>query len=1009
MKKFYRFLGASLTIAASLFATSASADALFSYDFTDSSTFSTDFRVNDLTGFVNTSSYFYPTWQSYSYKTSTPAYYYARCYDYQKSSYDDYMTTQQAVALSPGHVYRLSYDFWDDGNDSGKAAILEIGYGTGEDESAYTMFEEKTGVYINKYNSQIPAHFEELFEVQESGNYYFTFHSKGTGGMGVRNIVLEDYGLPGTPAAPTALTVTPAEDFSLKATVQVTLPTLSTTGGALESISELRIYRNSELATTITEGLTPGAVISWEDNNAPEGNVEYSAIAVVGELVGNSISASAFVGPLEPMAPTAVTLTNGGNGNLTLSWTAPTQSINGIDLNAEMLKYNVFRVVNNEEAAVATATSETSFSEIFTPEERTSVSYNVVAIYGTKSSAAVASNSVKIGTAVLPFSDSFAGGVLSDDWEITSNGSYKWNVVTTGSSPSCSPQDGDGGMLKYESYYSSTGNTSLIYTPEINSSSATNATIHFYMYQASSYKEDKVSIQVSKDGAGWVDVANSEITNNNSVAGWTEVTVPFQSYIEGSETFRVGLLATSSCGYNIYVDNVSVYNTLDHDMLISSLSAPSEVKAGNDATIKVTAINKGCNDLEAGAYSVTLKLNDEIIGMSQSLETAANQSVEYEYLLPTDATYISTLPYTLSAEITYADDEDNSNNTATAEMKISGSANPRVTTLSADMVDNSILLSWEKPIDTDGITMTDIKENFANCSNVDGALTGTDWTVVNNDTNAAGSASFGFSSDTWIIFSSTNMYAPTSNDGGQFIAMTSSYNGCDDWFISPALNPFDGGSYKVKLAAIANSNNTPLDVCYSDTDMELTSFTVAGTVTIENSYSAQNNKNWYTFEVSVPSTAKYIAIRNTAGSSRMTAIDYVSVKSDVAVINGYNVYEDGARINDEMITDTSYSIPVNAQAREEMSKSYQVSTVYDDAESELSDPVSIIISGVKDLNNGAYGVTLVKGGIITDSAADIYSLDGKRIASTRSNGKISLSNGVYIVRCNGKAVKVVVR
>ena len=72
------------------------------------------------------------------------------------------------------------------------------------------------------------------------------------------------------PAVPTDITVTPAEDKSLQATVSWTNPTTSNVEGETPELTKAVVYRNDVEIGTVTEGLVRGETSSFVDEEVPE-------------------------------------------------------------------------------------------------------------------------------------------------------------------------------------------------------------------------------------------------------------------------------------------------------------------------------------------------------------------------------------------------------------------------------------------------------------------------------------------------------------------------------------------------------------------------------------------------------------------------------------------------------------------------------------------------------------------------------------------------------------------
>lgn len=980
---------------------------LYSWNFDKDSDFEGQFRVTDKSGSTATGG----TWVNYSYTTGPKEYHYARCYAYSKRQYDDYMTLKSPLSLQPGTAYKVSFDYWDDGNDSGRTALLEVGFGTGSDETQYTMLPELTGKYINKYQGQTPERCEIFFEVPAQGEYYLTFHSKGSGGIGFDTLVVEDAGNPASPLPLSALTVTAAPDFSTSATLAMTLPEKTITGGELLSVTSLAIERNGESLTTLTDNLAPGAEVSWTDANAPEGEVEYTVYVLCGELRSAPVSASAFVGPLVPQSPANVTLA-AGEGGYTVSWQAPTKSVNDLPLDQSLLSYQVSRKCGDEEAVVLRKVTDLSYTDNYVADSRVELSYTVAAVYGEKYSAESVSNVLKVGPVALPFAESFAGASPGEMEAEKITGSYTWEAAKSGSSPTCQPQDSDGGLVTYRSYNSQTGNSARLITPEIVGSSATNLTLTYWIYKnTSGNNDDHVVIEVSKDGADWVTVDGSKCTVKGDKAGWEEQTLSLQSYVAGATRFRVAVRAISGYGYNTHIDNVKLFNALTKDLVVAPIEIDAVVNAGTSREVKVSVTNKGADALAAGDYSIALLLDEDAVDMAQGPAIQPNETVDVTFKLAFNALHAGKA-HKLTAKVLYDDDEDMTNNEAEADFSVVASAHPTVLNFKAEHTDDGILLSWEAPIDNTGYEPTEISEDFANCTNVNSdetILGGTDWTVVDADGVEAATTSYGFKSGTWNVFESTSSYAPQSQRGGKFIAMISPRGGApDDWLISPELKPFDGMYYNLEFSAGTNTDGSKFEVLYSETTPAIASFTLVQEVAVKKGYSGFA---WNNYSVAVPGTAKYIAIRNVSASSDynypLVGIDYVSVKSDLPLIVGYNVYDENGKINDEPLSETQYLVPENDLQRETGVRTFRGTALYDDGESIFSEAATL--TGVTSAETPNAGVSIVPGGIETGGAASVYTLDGRRVAHITVPGRILLPSGVYIVRSGGSVIKVAIR
>jgi len=129
----------------------------------------------------------------------------------------------------------------------------------------------------------------------------------------------------------------------------------------------------------------------------------------------------------------------------------------------------------------------------------------------------------------------------------------QWLNVVSGTSPSCTPEQGVR-MAEYNSYSATSGDTARLYqiTP-VSVGTATTLKVGFWMYHYTS-GADKLQVQADT-GSGWVNVGDS--INLLGTLGWSYHTVditPVPSQI------RIGFLGISAYGYNIFIDDVCIFD-----------------------------------------------------------------------------------------------------------------------------------------------------------------------------------------------------------------------------------------------------------------------------------------------------------------------------------------------------------------------------------------------------------------------------------------------------------------
>lgn len=993
MKQKVTRMGLALALAAAISPQAFSADPLFNFTFDDADAFNSNFTVKN----NNVDDY---TWK-YNYYGST--YNYAQCYYWNaNNTYDDYMTTVNAYSLQPGKAYRLRYQAWHDQSSASVPGKMVIAIGTGDDVLAYTTIEDLQNLeYINKYNGVQGKWYDTYFTVPEAGDYRFTFHAVDGAGASIDNITLQEYGSPACPAAVEAVTVTPGENFATTATVSFTLPSKTITGGDLTSVTKVEIMRNGTLATTLTSGLTPGSEQMWNDANAGTGTITYAVKVFSGDLESELTEGSAYVGPLTPKPVTALGVTSDNDRDFTISWTAPTKSTNDMALDASLLKYNVYRVVGENAEKIADAITETTATDVFAPATATTFSYKVEAVYGTEVSEAVASEEFSVGPNSLPLAASFRGAKMDAGWKSEKiSGSYNWETTSSSSSPSASSQDGDGGLVYYKSFSAPSGQGARLISPEIKNEAGSNPAFSYYLYHYTSGK-DQVLLEVQKDGGEWEEVPNTTNTVQGSPTGWTLYSYSLADAVAGSTSYRVALRTISAYGYNTVVDNIKIYNQLAHDAEVKSVSGPESIVAGNEATFTVALANNGSSAIAADDYQLLFTVGDRQVETPASVEIPVNATVNIEVPVLLTAADAAEEALEVKADAVYAADLDADNNSATTSILVTTSGNPAPLNLQGQANDAAITLTWECPVNSEGYVPTDFSENFETLDN---------WTIIDRDGDTSMAVRYGWKSTEWTIPDfGDNSYAPSTSDGNIVGVSLAKAGNSDDWLISPELqNPFDGAVYKVTFKALTMESYVKLSIKYSTTDAQPDSFTEAESVSLEH---ANSSSDWKTFTATVPGSAKYIALHNCNlqwETNNFILIDKVQITSEMTVVNGYHVYEEGARLNGDMLTETSYVIPLTEARSGANERSFAVSAVYAEGESPLTDLVTVSIpTGLDNILSDMAGIRVLRGGISVPSFARVYGIGGTQVAS--GEGFISLSRGLYVVTLNGKAYKVMVK
>jgi hypothetical protein len=188
----------------------------------------------------------------------------------------------------------------------------------------------------------------------------------------------------------------------------------------------------------------------------------------------------------------------------------------------------------------------------------------------------------------LPFAESFENATYAPTgWSIVdvSGTAGEWTRVTSGTYPTCSPQDGTA-MSKFNSYNASAGSKTRLATPQISFAGNSNVTLTFQMYVDTGYStaNDSLEVYVSANGTDWTKVKGYK--RYSTTNGWSAKSVDLSAY-DGQSVY-VGFMGCSAYGNNMFIDNISITGTM------TAPGAPTNVTtgiSGSDLTVSWTAVS----------------------------------------------------------------------------------------------------------------------------------------------------------------------------------------------------------------------------------------------------------------------------------------------------------------------------------------------------------------------------------------------------------------------------------
>lgn len=935
---------------------------------------------------------------------------------------DDWMMSP-AFMLEPGRVYRFSLRARSYNSYSPERIEVKAGSQPTPEGMTYTVVAPTTVI-----GSETPT-LEGLLSVETEGLYYFGIHAcskADTFYLYADEMMVEEGPLLVAPAAVTGLKATPGENGSLQATLDFTLPTTLVNGDALESLQNVKVYRDNRLIATL-DAQVPGSAMSYTDTSARNGDNTYSIVCSNTEGDGFEAKVTVYVGHDRPGLPLNVRAERRGN-DVVITWDAPTESENGGYFDPSVLTYTVLRAV--DEVELTTTETSLSFTDVNPPLFGFRQEFHAYYVYAQSPGGygyGQISNVVAVGEPFeMPFVETFAGGsIVNDPWDVQKPDYVEgnWVLRLEGQYPDVESQDPDGGVVSFVPEEGE--DTATLTSGMIDFTGATSPVAEFWWYDTEN-AFDTVRLFVIPDGGTPVHVATAALSTLPDGPCWRKTTADLSRFI-GCETIQLSFEARSAYGYtNIHLDNIRVKNRYERNITVGTLTAPERMRAYNDNTVKVNVENNGVNTSEP--FNLDLMRDGVIVA---SMEVGALQPDEVktvvfnvvpEFNWPEDVV--------LQARAEYPGDEyvaDNVSNEVPVNIILP--TLPYVESLNGKVDDNGhVILEWEEPVmpePGDGPVTDDVEaynpftiRNFGEWLTIDAdksdtyGIQGPTGSILGYPNAAMPMAFMVFSPSAAGIDTEYGDGTPTDwapHSGDQFFASFAAEDAPnDDWLISPMLPGIAQTiSFWVK-SVTAEYGYEKFEVYYSTGGTSIDDFVMIG-----DRRSAPTV--WDEVTVDLPEGARYFAIRCVSEDCYIFMLDdltFVSLSNypEELSLVGYNVYRDGELLTvDEPVADPMY-VDTAAPGGEHV---YTVTAVYDKGESRLSNGFRISLSGIDAVET--MSVAAVPGAIIVRGAEGLHvtvaDIAGRVLTDLTAEAvqRIAVAPGVYTVTVDGVTRKLIVR
>lgn len=950
---------------------------------------------------------------------------YENGYMYYTANYaqaaDDWIITPP-VMMQKGKVYELSFDTRI--ADSQYIEKMEVTIGTSNSPSAHKVLQS-----YELTNTSMRKKFITT-TVDDNDAFCIGFHAFSDADMYdlfLDNISVEELGDINIPVGVSNLTVTPAPKGELKATLKFNAPMVCYGNTPLSSITKIEIYKGEEVVHEINSA-TPGREYSWTDENAEQGFNNYAVICWNESGRGQRVEVDKLVGIDCPKQVRNFKMVPTGDRVVELSWDAPEEiGLNGGYVNSDDLTYTIYLSDDTRRfLKIADKITDRKFvsDNISLLNYQSEIRYDIYATSIEGNGEPLIAN-VVVGTPYpLPFRESLAGMQLSSKpWmNIVLQGKECWKAAEANLEYTVTPQDEDGGMFTFYSDLDSEAEERL-HSPFFTLKNSINPSMSLWFYHIPGYDKGDYTVvpEIIKHDGTVVALGTIDVSDDGK-EGWTFYSYSLADY-KSERALKLSLHGYSATGgVQMLVDNIRVEDECNNDLQAVSITMPSKVNMGDQVTANVLVQNLGMQN--AASFKVNLYRNGEIFQVVdvQNLASKANRNVPFTF---NTSAWDAGMSSTYYAEVIFEKDEkDYNNKTNIVNMRVASSGFKAVDDLTASVSNNVVKLNWT-PLKQDvqiveRNPVTDGAEDYKSFSITDFG----DWKVYDGDGQttyaAIGTMSYPnkYMPMAWQVWapdeiSLTGIWSPRTGKRS-FISWAATgwfTNGAsvdpqnNDWLISPRVK--GGTELKFYSSMGTNVYGIPelLDIYVSYSDDNPDSFEKLGRAEVE------AFGEWEEFKFKLPEDVQYFAIIYASASNFAVMVDditYTPSNGKLPEVVGYNIYRNGVKINQELVTDATYSEPLpNGTV------SYAVSAVYKHGESGISNLVEFG-TGIEDVEKTGANVYAEAGEavVIVQQPANvqIYSVDGMRMYSQyiESEYRFELEPGIYLVRVNNSVYKIMV-
>lgn len=845
------------------------------------------------------------------------------------------------------------------------------------------------------------------------GTYYIGFHAISDPdkfALIVYSYSLQDGVTIASPAGVTDIVITPDATGDLSADITFKAPVTATDGSLLSGDVTVKVRCGDREVASLTGA--PGSQMSCTDRVDARGSHTYTFTAYDSmDTEGVTETAMAFIGPGVPAAVTGLTMANGTTpGDVTLAWSPVTTDVDGKAIPAGFVTYRVYTSDGNrllDELTTAPVSEPTfTFHALDNPDRQDFGVFAVTALYRDVEGAATNITGVYGNPYTLPVV--YTNSASLSDYLLITQGPSAASVMADIPGQLAS-HDGDGQCFAIT--HRDIGDKGALVTGIVDLD-AVNPVLLLHVYKIAYDDNNATTVSFLCDGVQTelYSFDNSSLTGDYA---WNPVRIDLSSLKGRKGQFII----QSTCGrYDMGLyDRIQIYDERPYDLAVFGLKAPAEVDADERFDITAGIYNFGAET--ARDYTVALLRDGNEVESRPGTPLMSQQGTEVSFTQTVGRTDAPAAAY--SIEVRYADDQytpDNITPAVTVTRRLSDL--PAAGELSGTPTAEGARLSWI-PVDEASLPLDVTVEDFHTAT--PWARSYGDWAFVDVDGKAVGGIMDVEMGDILPGISTASFFVFDNSDTEMFNASFHTFSGTrclaalyredgeavDDWAISPRI---DAAGQTVSFMARSYHGGYPeqVEVWYTTGDTtdpaDFTRLDSPGTVTLTG--------KWTRIEATLPAGAVRFAVRSCAEGSFMLLLDHFRYVAENAPCTlsllGYNLYRDGAKLNDAPVITAEYADNDVADG----DHTYHVSAVYNRGESEVSNPVTLRVSGLEAVDTDNIAVIGRRGAISVSGAAGqpvtVAAVDGRLVYTGTGDTLIPAAPGVYLVTVATSTWKVTV-